>query len=79
MDCCRFCWQEIDWIPRQGEASVPVDPEAVYVIEGDGRETFWDDTGAAITGRRAKPEEESPELPVAFARHRCLRADKPTL
>ena len=76
---CKFCGQEIDWITNLEGKPVPVDPDPVFVIEGDGPETFLDDMGAAITGRQARPEEESRDLPVAFILHRrtCLRADKP--
>ena len=57
-----------------------MDPDPVFVIEDGGPEAFLDDTGATITGRRAKPEEESRDLPVAFVLHRrtCPWADKPT-
>lgn len=33
------------------------------------RDTFTDDSGAPIVGRVARPEEELPELPVAFVPH----------
>lgn len=48
---------------------MPVDPEPVFVIEGDGRDRFVTDGGAVIVGRVARPEEESRALPVAFVPH----------
>lgn len=79
MSYCKFCGQEIDWITSAEGKQVPVDPEPVFVIEGDGPDTFLDDTGTTITGRQARPEEERQGLPVAFVPHRrtCKRADKP--
>lgn len=76
---CKFCGQEIDWITSLEGKPVAVDPDPVFVIEGDGPDTFLDDMGAAIIGRKAKPEEERRDLPVAFVPHRrtCLWADKP--
>ena len=76
----KFCGQEIDWITSMEGKQVPVDPDPVFVIEDDGPDTFLDDMGATITGRQAKPEEESRDLPVAFVLHRrtCPWADKPT-
>lgn len=70
MNCCKFCGQEIDWIAIAAARPVPVDPDPVFVIEGDGLEEFVDDMGAAITGRQARRSEERPDLPVAFVPHR---------
>lgn len=77
---CKFCGREIDWITSLEGKPVPVDPEPVFVIEDGGPDTFLDDMGATITGRRARTGEERRDLPVAFAPHRrtCRRADKPT-
>ena len=79
MSYCKFCGQEIDWITSVEGKQVPVDPDPVFVTEGDGPDTFLDDMGATITGRLARPEEEHRDLPVAFVPHRrtCLQADKP--
>ena len=76
---CKFCGQEIDWITSLEGKQVPVDPDPVFVIEGNGPEAFLDDMGATITGRMARPEEERRDLPVAFVPHRrtCPWADKP--
>ena len=69
MSFCRRCGREIEWITTAAGKAIPFDPEPVFVIEGEGRDTFTDDTGAPIVGRVASPEEESPELPVAFVPH----------
>jgi len=69
MSVCRRCGQEIEWITTAAGRAIPFDPEPVFVIEGGGRDTFTDDSGAPIVGRVACPEEESPELPVAFVPH----------
>lgn len=78
MSMCKFCGSEIDWITSLEGKQVPVDPDPVFVIEGDGPEEFLDDMGATITGRMAKPEEERQDLPVAFVLHRraCGRVDE---
>ena len=78
MSACKFCGAEIDWITNLEGKQVPVDPDPVFVIEGDGREAFLDDMGATITGRQARPEEERRDLHVAFIPHRrtCWRVDE---
>jgi hypothetical protein len=48
---------------------MPVDPEPVFVIEGDGPDRFVTDEGAVLLGRRARLEEERPGLEVAFVPH----------
>ena len=48
---------------------MPVDPEPVFVIEGDGPDRFVTDEGAILLGRRALPEEEKQGLEVAFVPH----------
>ena len=48
---------------------MPVDPEPVFVIEGDGSDRFVTDEGAVLLGRRARPEEERAELAVGFVPH----------
>lgn len=78
MSVCKFCGAEIDWITSLEGKQVPVDPDPVFVIEGDGPEAFLDDMGATITGRIAKLEEKRRDLPVAFIKHRrtCKRVDE---
>ena len=77
MSVCRGCGCAIDWIKTTARKNMPVDPEPVFVIEGDGRDRFVTDDGAVIVGRVARPEEESRELPVAFVPHRktCPNAE----
>ena len=48
---------------------IPIDVDPVFVIEGEGKERFIEDTGVAMIGRLARPEEESRDLPVAFIPH----------
>ncbi len=51
---------------------MPVNPEAVMVIEAEGltgKEAFVTDEGDLIRGRRALPEEEDKGLPVGFVPH----------
>ena len=69
MSVCRGCGRAIDWIKTTAGKNMPVDPEPVFVIEGDGRDRFVTDDGAVIVGRVARPEEESRDLPVAFVPH----------
>lgn len=76
MAMCRGCGARIDWIKMKTGKMMPVDPEAVMVIEGKGREVFVTDEGETFTGRGARPEEERMELPVGFVPHwaTCRRA-----
>lgn len=71
MSVCRFCGAEIDWMPTEDGHFVPVDPEPVLVVEGEGDRLFYSEEEGVLKGRQAEFEEESPELPVAFVRHRC--------
>lgn len=76
MAMCRGCGARIDWIKMKTGKMMPVDPEAVMVIEGEGREVFVTDEGETISGRRALPEEEDMGLRVGFVPHwsTCRRA-----
>lgn len=78
MSVCRGCGTPLEWIRTKEGRSMPVDPETVFVIEGEGRDRFITDEGEVITGRRATPEEERPELTVAFVPHwkTCPDADR---
>ena len=57
VSCCKNCGAEIDWMRTEEGRYIPVDPEPVFVIEGEGDEHFYDDELGAITGRLARPEE----------------------
>lgn len=69
MSACRGCGCPIDWIRTTAGRNMPVNPEPVFVVEGGGTERFVTDEGEVITGRIARPEEESPALPVGFVPH----------
>ncbi len=77
MSTCRGCGAPLDWIRTAEGRSMPVDPEPVFVIEGEGKDRFITDEGEVITGRRALPAEERREFPVAFVPHwkTCPSAD----
>ena len=65
-----------DWITSLERKHVLVDPDPVFVIEDGGPDTFLDDMGTTIPRHRAGPEEESRDLPIAFAprRRTCQQA-----
>lgn len=74
MSICRNCGAEIDWIRKPDGGYIPVDPEPVFVIEGEGDEHFYDDELGVLTGRPARPEEvqtleEKINTPLGFAPH----------
>lgn len=69
MSICKGCGARIDWIRTKAGKTMPVDEEPIMVIEGEGRDLFVTDEGDTITGRRATPQEERRELPVAFVPH----------
>ncbi len=69
MSVCRGCGRSIDWISTTAGRNMPVDPEPVFVVEGGGKDRFVTDEGEVITGRIARPEEESRAIPVAFVPH----------
>lgn len=71
MSRCKNCGREIDWLCTAEGYYIPVDPEPVFVIEGEGSERFYSEEEGVLVGRQARFEEESSELPVAFVRHRC--------
>ena len=71
---CRACGAEIDWIQTPEGKYIPVDPEPVFVVEGDGAELFCDEEIGELRGRQARPEEvqtveEKARNPVAFVPH----------
>lgn len=76
MSLCKYCGAAIDWLHGPDGRNVPVDFDPVFVVEGDGSNLFYIEDGAPpITGRLARPEEESHERVVAYAPHRrtCKR------
>ena len=74
MSVCKFCGREIDWMRTEDGRYIPVDPEPVFVIEGEGGELFYTDEGETITGRKARPwevqtREEKINTPLGFVPH----------
>ncbi len=74
MNICRKCGAEIGWMRTEEGRYFPVDPEPVFVIEGEGTERFYDDELGMIVGRPAEPEEVQTReakinTPVAFVPH----------
>ena len=51
MSVCKNCGQEIDWVRKEDGRYIPVDPEPVFVIEGEGSERFYDEELGEITGK----------------------------
>lgn len=76
MAMCRGCGANIEWIKTKAGKMMPVDPEPVMFLEGEGREVFVTDEGETFTGRRALPAEEDMSLQVGFVPHwsTCRRA-----
>lgn len=70
MSLCKYCGAPIEWIRTQEGKTIPVDQDPVFVVEGDGKAEFYlEDMAEPITGREAKPEEDTKGLEVAFAPH----------
>lgn len=77
MSVCRNCGAQIDWMRTEEGRYIPVDPEPVFVIEGEGTKHFyieeWEYPGL-ITGRQARPEEvrtkkQKINTPIGFIPH----------
>lgn len=77
MSTCRGCGAPLEWIRTAAGRSMPVDPKPVFIVEGDGPDSFITDEGEVIRGRAARPAEERSDLPVAFVPHwkTCPAAD----
>lgn len=74
MSVCKDCGREIDWIRTEEGRYIPVDPEPVFVIEGEGRDRFYTEEEGELTGRPARPEEvqtreEKINTPLGFVPH----------
>lgn len=69
MSYCKGCGQPIDWVRTHAGKNMPIDPEPVYIITGEGRDKFVTDEGEVLSGRLAKPKEISAGTPVAFIPH----------
>lgn len=57
MTFCKNCGQEIDWIRTENGKYIPVDPNPVFIIEGEGTYRFYTDEEGVIIGRLAREEE----------------------
>jgi len=64
---CKGCGAEIDWIRTRTGKNMPIDPEPVFVIIGDGKEHFVTDEGEVISGRVVSTDDGTAE--VAFVPH----------
>lgn len=64
---CRGCGAEIDWIKTRAGKNMPVDPEPVFVIVGEGDGHFVTDEGDVISGREVPANDGAAE--VAFVPH----------
>ena len=67
MSYCKDCGREIDWMRKPDGGYIPVDPEPVFVIEGEGAE-------GVLAGREAAPGEvrtleEKINTPLGFVPH----------
>lgn len=80
MSVCRDCGAEIDWVHSTDGSYIPVDPEPVFVIEGEGQNKFYAEEEGELTGRAAGPGEiqtfeQKIKTTVAFVPHwRTCRA-----
>lgn len=74
MSYCKNCGAEIDWIRGPEGRYIPVDPEPVFVIEGEGQEQFYTEEEGVLAGRLARPEEvqtreQKMNTPLGFVPH----------
>jgi len=80
MKFCRDCGAAIEFMRQNDGRYIPVDPEPVFVIEGEGTERFYDEEQGIIFGRLARPEEvqtreQKMNTPLGFVPHwRTCRA-----
>ena len=45
MSTCKACGTLIDWVQTTAGKWMPLDPEPVYVVEGEGTDRFVTDEG----------------------------------
>lgn len=74
MSVCKNCGLEIDWMRTEEGRYIQVDPEPVFVVEGEGRDHFYTEEEGELTGRAARPGEiqtleQKINTPVAFVPH----------
>lgn len=75
---CKKCGAIIKWqrMKKTGK-HMPIDPDPVFIVQGDGKLTFITDNGETVTGRTAKEQEITRETETAFVPHwaTCPYAD----
>lgn len=64
MSVCKGCRRQIDWIRTAAGKSMPIDPDPVFVIEGDGKDLFFTDELEKMF--ELFPEKECPNINSAF-------------
>ena len=74
MSACKNCDAKSGWMRTADGRYIPVDPEPVFVIEGEGDEHFYDEELGVLIGRQARPEEvqtreQKINTPVGFVPH----------
>lgn len=74
MSVCKDCGREIDWMQTEEGRYIPVDPEPVFVIEGEERDRFYTEEEGVLTGRAARPGEiqtleQKINTPLGFVPH----------
>ncbi len=74
MSICKGCLKEIDWIRTAAGKPMPIDPDPVFVIEGEGKDLFYTEEGEQRRGRAARPDEVATkeaklETPLGFGPH----------
>ena len=74
MSYCKNCGREIDWMRTAEGRYIPVDPEPVFVIEGEGQDKFYAEEEGELTGRAERPGEiqtleKKISTPLGFVPH----------
>lgn len=68
MRVCGGCGAQIDFIQMKSGSFMPVDPDPVFIIEGNLRDTFITDEGETIKGQMIS-DSKIPFCDVAFVPH----------
>lgn len=74
MNFCKYCGNEIDWIQTKDGKHMPVEPNPVFIIEGEGTERFYTEEEGVLIGRLAREEEvqtieQKINTPVGYIPH----------
>lgn len=64
---CKCCGKPINWVRPKGpeQKAIPVEPQKVYFLPGDGKETFIMTNGKEGQGRSAS------DGIIGYKRHSC--------